>query len=360
MRCEVPRKQYNKIPDRVKTGGDGVMTKARNGPVPPAYITRLPAIPQLFCLPGLLNFLSKQDMQQPHTPASMHRWASLKTELLWIYEGGEQSYGESITADHRQGYWLWLIRKGSVKVSSDSGVLTATQGQWMLAPNTLSTQQFSPHARILSIHFRCQWPTGENLFAGSDGIVWSAEKTPKLERSVILLQRLARKHFPDARLDLFLKSASHPLFMRFQHGFTLFLAEFSEAMTRFERQFTHFGTHDDRLTAALNCIHASPQNEVFPWEQLAKETGLSRKHLDRLFYGQFGITSRSYWEKMKMDECIRLLETTSISMKEIGYHLGFKQASHFSTWVTKHLGRSPGVHRKHGARLQAHGSIAKT
>ena len=222
-----------------------------------------------------------------------------------------------------------------------------------------STQQFSPHARILSIHFRCQWLTGKNLFAGSDGIVWSAEKTPQLERSVTLLQRLARKHFPDARLDLFRKSAS-PLFMQFQHGFTLLLAQFSKAITRFDRQFTHFGTHDDRLTAALNCIHASPQNEAFPRERLTKETGLSRKHLDRLFYGQFGITSRSYWEKMKIDEALLLLEITSLSIKEVGYHLGFKQASHFSTWFVQHLGRPPRAHRKDGAHLQAIGKREKS
>jgi AraC-like DNA-binding protein len=310
-------------------------------------------------LSQFLIHLLKRDMPQTHTPASMHRWSSLKSELLWTYDGIEQSYGEPMTVDHRQGYWLWLIHKGEVTVSVGDKQWTARPGQWILSPNAVISQRFSPNARILSIHFRCQWPTGENLFAGTEGIVWSAQLTPKLERSVVALQRLARRHFPEARLDLFLKSASYPLFMRFQHGFTLFLAEFSEAMTRFERQFTHFGTHDDRLTAAINCIHSSPQNEAFPWESLAKETGLSRKHLDRLFYGQFGTTSRSYWEKMKMDECIRLLETTSLPMKEVGYHLGFKQASHFSSWFTKHLGRAPGDHRENGARLQALGSVAK-
>jgi transcriptional regulator GlxA family with amidase domain len=146
--------------------------------------------------------------------------------------------------------------------------------------------------------------------------------------------------------------------MRFQHAFTLFLAEFSEAMTHFGRQFSHYGTHDDRLTLALNRIHETPQNEPYPWVHIAKETGLSRKHLDRLFYGHFGTTSRNYWDKIKLDEGIRLLETTTLSIKEVGYHLGFKQASHFSTWFAKHSNRAPREHRKHGAHSSAQGLVS--
>ncbi|AWI10230.1 helix-turn-helix domain-containing protein [Ereboglobus luteus] len=296
-------------------------------------------------------------MKISNTPMSMHRWSSLKTELLWIYDGIEQSHGETVTADHRNGYWLWLIHKGSVTMACELGMQTATAGQWMLSPHALTTQKFAHDSRILSIHFSCQWPTGENLFTGNQGLVWNAMDTPKLERNAQSLQRLARRHCPSVWLNLYLQSVSYPLFMRFQYALTLFLIEFSEAMIRFGREFSHYGTHDDRLTLALNCIHATPQSSPFPWEYIAKETGLSRKHLDRLFYAHFGTTSRNYWDKIKLDECIRLLETTTLSIKEVGYHLGFKQASHFSTWFAKHSNRSPREHRKHGTQVSAKGIV---
>lgn len=296
-------------------------------------------------------------MRPPLTPTTMHRWSSVKSELLWIYDGPEQSYGETINADHQHAYWLRLLRKGGVKITGESCTCKATEGQWILSPNELITQRFTTDAQILSIHFLCQWPTGKNLFTGTHGMIWDAQTTPKLERSAVALQRLTKRHFPTARLDLYFQSASHSLFMRFQNAFTLFLAEFSEAMTQQGRQFSHHGTHDERLTLALNCMHETSQSDPFPWERIAQASGLSRKHLDRLFYTHFGTTSRSYWEKMKLEDAIRLLETTTLSIKEVGYNLGFKQASHFSTWLTKHLGHPPREHRKEGADSAALGLV---
>jgi AraC-like DNA-binding protein len=299
-------------------------------------------------------------MKTSHIATSMHRWSSLRSELLWIYDGVEQSYGETITGDHRQGYWLWLIHKGSVSITCDLGTYTAVAGQWILPPHTLLTQKFVKGSRILSIHFNCQWPTGENLFTGRQGLIWNAKDTPKLERSLVSLQRLTKRHCPGAWLNLYLESVSYPLFMRFQHAFTLFLLEFSEAMIYFGRQFSHYGAHDDRVTLALNCIHATPQNEPFPWGHITKETGLSRKHLDRLFYDHLGTTSRNYWEKIKLEEGMRLLEATTLSIKEVGYRLGFKQASHFSTWFARHSHRTPSEHRKHGIHSSVMGLVGNT
>ncbi|MEI6494397.1 MAG: hypothetical protein WCO94_17760, partial [Verrucomicrobiota bacterium] len=75
---------------------------------------------------------------------SMHRWASLQSELFWVYDGLEQGCGQVVHADHRRGYWLWLIRKGSVTLKSGDTVLTAHGGEWMLSPHAETTQQFSP------------------------------------------------------------------------------------------------------------------------------------------------------------------------------------------------------------------------
>jgi len=290
--------------------------------------------------------------------ASMHRWASLHSELFWVYDGPEQGCGQVIHADHRHGYWLWLIRKGNVTLQSGNAVLTAKQGQWMLSPHAETTQQFSRGAQILSIHFQSQWPTGENLFAGEQGMVWAASRTPSLEKTVSSVRQLARRHFPGARLDYFHRTAGHVLFMRMQSRFALFLAEFSQAMQELGRNFYYPDACDERLLQVLERLQEGPLRGSFPWDLAMKETCLSRRHIDRLLFEYSGMTAHSYWDTLKAGAAVRLLETTDFSIKETAYQLGFKQASHFTKWFQLKTGRSPKSHRQLGAKAKAEGLIA--
>ncbi len=289
---------------------------------------------------------------------SMHRWASLQSELFWVYDGPEQGRGQVVHADHRRGYWLWLIRKGSVTLQSGDAVLTAQGGEWMLSPHTETTQQFSRGAQILSIHFQCQWPTGENLFVGEQGMVWAASRTPSLEKSVSSVQKLARRHFPGARLDFFHRAAGHALFMRMQSRFALFLAEFSQAMQKLGCNIYYPDACDERLLQVLQRLQEGPPQGSFPWELAMKESGLSRRHIDRLLFEYSGMTAHSYWDALKAGMAVRLLETTNFSIKETAYQLGFKQASHFTKWFQLKTGRSPKSHRQFGAKAGAEGHLA--
>lgn len=288
----------------------------------------------------------------------MHRWASLRSELLWIYDGPEQGCGVEVASDHRQGYWLWLLRSGSVTLTSGKSTLIAQKGQWIMSPNDFSRQQFAPKSRILSIHFRCEWPTGENLLSGTQGAVWDAALTPKLERSVLAIQKLAQRHLPRVHLELFLKSVSFPVFMRFQHRFDLFLADFADVMLSLGREFFHAGSRDQRVIQTIYNLREHPLHEAFPWDQLVRETGLSRRHIDRLMYAEFGMTAQSYWDHLKEERARTLIENTESSIKEIAYQLGFKQPSHFTKWFRQRTGWNPRMHRKLGARAIAQGSNA--
>jgi len=289
----------------------------------------------------------------------MHRWASLHSELFWVYDGPEQSCAQKVHADHRHGYWLWLIRKGGVILQSGNAVLTAGEGQWMLSPHAETTQQFSAGAQILSIHFQSHWPTGENLFAGDHGMVWGACRTPSLEKSVSSVQNLARRHFPGARLDFFDRTSGHALFMRMQSRFTLFLAEFSQAMQILGREIHYPDVCDERMVQILQRLQEGPLRGAFPWDLAMKETGLSRRHIDRLLFDHFGKTAHSYWDTLKTRAAVRLLETTDFSVKETAYQLGFKQASHFTKWFQQRTGRSPKIHRQIGAKAEVEGRMKR-
>ena len=290
-------------------------------------------------------------LPRPSTP--LHRWASLRSELLWVWEGNVAEESRSTSADHRQGYWVWLLRQGHVQVEMDGKTWKAKAGQWIVSPHGFMTQKFSPDARIVSVHFRCQWPTGENLFAGRDGLVLNAREFPRLERSASSLRRLVHRHFPHVRINFSAQATDYPVFLRFQQLFQQWLIDFFETLTRKNKYLTQVGEGDERVQRAAQCLHEAPLDAPFPTAQLQKETGLGRAHLDRLYWKEFGLTTRVYWDRLREDSATRHLESTQLSIKEIGYRLGFKQASHFTKWFRHRRGLSPKTFRQQAIREHA-------
>lgn len=278
-------------------------------------------------------------------PTTLHQWSSLHSELLWTYDGIVAPQSRIGLNDHRFGYWVWLLRQGSVQLTMGRRVMKAQAGHWIVSPHGMVKQEFSANARILSVHFKCQWPTGENLFSGADGLIVEARQFPRLERSGSALQRLVQRHFPGVRQRLLLQSAEYSRFLRFQQLFQQWLIEFSHAMTQKGFLFAHIGECDSRLLRAAQCFHETPLDSPFPEKQLKAHTGLSRIHLDRLYWKQFGVTTREYWDNLREQSAKRYLETTLLSIKEVGYMLGFKQASHFSKWFHNRTKLTPKTHR---------------
>ncbi|MFA7344193.1 MAG: helix-turn-helix transcriptional regulator [Terrimicrobiaceae bacterium] len=287
-----------------------------------------------------------------HWQTPLYRWASLRTELLWALDGPVAPESRNVVSDHRVGYWIWLLRKGHVHVETDDGSWKAVPGQWMVSPQGRIRQSFSDDARILSVHFRCQWPTGENLFAGRDAVVRGARDFPRLERSAAGVCRIVQRHFPRVRIELSEQQIDYPVFLRLELRFRQLLIDFYELMTLAGRTLAQGGTSDERLVRAARLLHETPLVEAFPARQLQHETGLGRAHLDRLYWREFGATTREYWERLRHDAARRSLESTHLSIKEIGHQLGFKQASHFTKWFQQRTGVIPTAYRTQALELK--------
>jgi transcriptional regulator GlxA family with amidase domain len=78
---------------------------------------------------------------------------------------------------------------------------------------------------------------------------------------------------------------------------------------------------------------------------MLRESGLGRSQLDRLFFQAFGISTRAYWNRRKLDSANALLATTANPIKEIAFRLGFRQASHFTRWYESLMGLTPNAYR---------------
>lgn len=280
---------------------------------------------------------------------SMHRWASIHSELLWIYDGPFASNIPNQQTDHRQGYWVWLLRKGRVRVRMGNQAWEAGEGQWIICPQGIATQEFSQDARILSVRFLCQWPTGENLFFERQACVFDSGDFPVLARIGSALCQLVQQHLPGAALDISLREVDYNVYLRVHRLFCRWLVEFHRVWRALDRKLAHAEGGDDRWRRAIRCLNESPLGEDFPETLLLRETGLGRASLDRLFVKHQKLTARKYWEFLREKSALHYLQSDDLSIKEIGYQLGFKQASHFTKWFSRRVGLAPNVYRKRGA-----------
>jgi AraC family transcriptional regulator len=80
-------------------------------------------------------------------------------------------------------------------------------------------------------------------------------------------------------------------------------------------------------------------------QQIALHTGLSPRHLNRLFKQEMNMPLFQYVQQKRLEKARTLLENPAISIQQTAQYCGFRQPSHFSAWFTRHMKRSPRAYR---------------
>lgn len=91
-------------------------------------------------------------------------------------------------------------------------------------------------------------------------------------------------------------------------------------------------------------LEKSPQENFFP-ESAAKELQLGYTWFRRKFKEYTGVSPIQYYLQIKLAKSKELLASTTMSIEEIGYTLGFTSLSQFSTFFKKYENRSPSKFR---------------
>lgn len=99
------------------------------------------------------------------------------------------------------------------------------------------------------------------------------------------------------------------------------------------------------LTYVLQYIHAH-YTERITLEQLAELEHISKSYLSRQFKQQTGVTVIAYINRLRTETAKRLLTTTSYSVSEIAYQVGFESPKYFCRAFRNQTGESPAVFRK--------------
>jgi len=80
--------------------------------------------------------------------------------------------------------------------------------------------------------------------------------------------------------------------------------------------------------------------------QLARLIGLNEAKLMQDFKQLYGQTIFDFTQNIRMDEAKRLLETTSKSITEIAFDVGYEYSSNFTTAFKRRFGVPPSVARE--------------
>ncbi|MBY6261053.1 AraC family transcriptional regulator [Azospirillum sp. 412522] len=105
------------------------------------------------------------------------------------------------------------------------------------------------------------------------------------------------------------------------------------------------GLGDDRLAAALRCLHGRPAS---PWTvaQLAKEAALSRSIFFERFRQAVGVTPMEYLLHWRMALAKDMLRRRDGGIAAVAERVGYSSASTFSVAFARHVGVPPTVYAR--------------
>jgi AraC-like DNA-binding protein/quercetin dioxygenase-like cupin family protein len=92
------------------------------------------------------------------------------------------------------------------------------------------------------------------------------------------------------------------------------------------------------------------RKENFRLQHLCQMLGSSQERFTRLFLASTRHTPASFYNRMLLERALELLQNPRLSIKEIGFELGFKTSSHFIAAFRREFDRSPQDYRENVGR----------
>lgn len=105
------------------------------------------------------------------------------------------------------------------------------------------------------------------------------------------------------------------------------------------------GIHHSTLVQKVRDYVLARIGEPITTETLARECGMNRTYLCKLFTQETGMTIGQYVTRTKIEEAQRLMDITTKTIGEIGEYLGYSSQSHFQRVFKKETQMTPGQYR---------------
>lgn len=101
------------------------------------------------------------------------------------------------------------------------------------------------------------------------------------------------------------------------------------------------GNDEVLMENVMKAISKKLDDNDFGVDDLAKEVGLSRTHLQRKMKDVTGLSVAEFIRNIRLEQAARLLKEQKINVSQVAYSVGFSNLAHFSTVFKKHFGVTP-------------------
>lgn len=108
----------------------------------------------------------------------------------------------------------------------------------------------------------------------------------------------------------------------------------------------HERTPSPLVSAAIAAMRANYFRDI-SIADLCSSLCVNQSHFSRVFVKETGVQPILYLTRLRLEEAVRLLNTTDLTISEISDRCGFDNSNYFSKVFRKHMGTSPRLFRQH-------------
>ncbi|HYG74016.1 MAG TPA: AraC family transcriptional regulator [Planctomycetota bacterium] len=264
------------------------------------------------------------------TPQALVNYV-LRHMSVTTYLCSRQQHEHGYTMQRRiiQDYNFIYVTRGKViwAILQENHVLTP--GELVIVPPGIEHHAYSltPQCTVVSVHVEARLPGGQDVFA---------LLSPPRQQSIPPESRLHR-YFCGSR-DEWDRPSSAEVRL-FQPGWA-HLITWELFRSNAESGLLRCRASDPLISAMLEDLDKRLAEPVSLGE-LAKKSGFSAQHLNRIFRQTLGVTPLQYLSRARMEHAAALLRDGRLTVRAVGRQVGFDDAYYFSRMFKAYHGRSP-------------------
>ena len=245
--------------------------------------------------------------------------------------------------EHEHPYFgVALMEAGSMETFCDGRRIVCDSGSntlFFMPQATLHSCRFSPAAnnQNLSINFQISGPGAAKLSARlTDKAADCGYQVPLTPGMAALLREIRRQGNEESTSAATILRHLLPVFpaLFLQHSFPgIFEEQNGEELIRTTLRQDRVGTMKRMLSAMVR--------DRNPAEIIARQFGLSVRHVNRIFRQETGMTIKAYQTELRLSGARNLLINSNLSIAEAAEAVGFHRPGLFSTFFHDHFGCTP-------------------